>query len=314
MQYRRTLVLVSALAFTTACESFTGPDQPDQLLMEEAFATMLVGFENAFSSFEPGAAGGVSPWIPSISNSRGVAGHGGGRQHAPAVVQRQSGSAQTLMGGGLAGAFHGGAHDRGFLLPSSCTFQAASGRVECPTETRNGLTINRSAAYYAADGTVQQAFDRRSTNAANLRVTVSGTLVRRDSSTTTVQHASDRTISGLAAGSTQRTINSVSAGTESTSGRNRRGQEFTAQRVLADTVSNVVIPVRTDSVPTYPVSGTITRSMRATVTVAGGTPVTRTRREVITYNGSNTATLVITQDDQTRTCTLPLPRGRPVCQ
>ena len=266
MQYARNLVLVTALAVTGACDSATGPDQSDPLVMEDEFASVL-GFE----------------------------------------------SAHHTRGGGSAGAFHAGA-DRGFILPSSCTFQAASGRVECPTETRGGLTLNRSAAYYTADGSLQQAFDRTTTNTANLRVAVSGTHVRRDSSTTTLQHASDRTISGLAAGSTQRTVNGVSAGTESTSGRTRQGQEFTAQRVMADTVTNLVIPVRTDTVRPYPIAGTVTRSMRATTTVAGRTPVTHTRREVITYNGSNTATLVITHNDQTRTCTLPLPRGRPVCQ
>jgi len=35
----------------------------------------------------------------------------------------------------------------------------------------------------------------------------------------------------------------------------------------------------------------------------------------VTYDdGSSTATVVITQDGVTKTCTLPLPRGRLVCQ
>jgi hypothetical protein len=34
------------------------------------------------------------------------------------------------------------------------------------------------------------------------------------------------------------------------------------------------------------------------------------RREVVTYDGSTTATVVITQDGETQTCALPLSRGR----
>ena len=47
-------------------------------------------------------------------------------------------------------------------------------------------------------------------------------------------------------------------------------------------------------------------------TVAGAT-TTKDRREVITYDGSATAKIVITQDGTTKTCSLPLPRGMPTC-
>jgi hypothetical protein len=33
----------------------------------------------------------------------------------------------------------------------------------------------------------------------------------------------------------------------------------------------------------------------------------------VTYDGSDTATIVITRNGDTQTCTLPLPRGRPTC-
>ena len=54
--------------------------------------------------------------------------------------------------------------------------------------------------------------------------------------------------------------------------------------------------------------------MHSSVTIAGGTPTVHDRREVITYNGSATANITITQDGTTKTCTLPLPHGMPVCQ
>ena len=46
----------------------------------------------------------------------------------------------------------------------------------------------------------------------------------------------------------------------------------------------------------------------------GRAPQTAARREVISYDGSNAATVTITQDGTTTTCTLPLPRGRLSCQ
>ena len=48
----------------------------------------------------------------------------------------------------------------------------------------------------------------------------------------------------------------------------------------------------------------------ATVTYTGKTPTTSTRREVITDDGSATAKLVITQDATTKDCTIPLPPSR----
>ena len=53
--------------------------------------------------------------------------------------------------------------------------------------------------------------------------------------------------------------------------------------------------------------------MAVTVTYASGTPVSSSRREVVTYDGTATAKISITKDGTTRQCTLALPRGRPIC-
>jgi hypothetical protein len=95
--------------------------------------------------------------------------------------------------------------------------------------------------------------------------------------------------------------------------RARHQGTFTATRVLADTTTNVLIPVQPNAIA-YPTAGTIVRSMKVTLTYEGQTPLTSERREVITFNGSSTATVVITKDGETRNCTLPLPRGRLVCE
>jgi hypothetical protein len=87
-------------------------------------------------------------------------------------------------------------------------------------------------------------------------------------------------------------------------------------RVTGDTIKNVVIPVPASAAsgPSYPIAGIVIRAMSATVTIDGQSPAKSSRREVITYDGTATAKVVITQDGTTQNCTLPLPRGRLTCQ
>lgn len=251
-----------------------------------------------------------------------------------------------FMGGGLAAHFLGDdfatEHHRGRFgeddMSGSCAFSAASGRVECAPVVHHGLTIVRSAAYSDANGNVQQARDTATTNTINTLTTVSGTVVfdgrhghhddgdqaghdgssansgmtSPDADTTTVSLASDRTVSGLASGSTARTVSAKSAGTETTRGSDSTGH-FTIVRVAGDTTSALVIPV-TAAGASYPTSGTIVRAMQATLTYDGRTPTSTQRREVITFDGTAVAKMVVTQDGTTKNCTIPLPHGRPTCQ
>jgi len=129
---------------------------------------------------------------------------------------------------------------------------------------------------------------------------------------TAVQNASHRTVSGLAAASTQRTANGASAGQETTTGVSSRGS-FTVVRVTGDTTTGLVIPVSTTG-PSYPTAGTVVRSMKATLQYEGHAAIEASRREVVTYDGSAVATVVITENGATRSCTRALPRGRLVCE
>ena len=198
-----------------------------------------------------------------------------------------------------------------FNHSDNCVFSTTTNRVECPTNTHDGLTINRSFSFLDASGTVQQSFVRGTTNTVNVKKSVSGTITHHETVTSTVNGSSDLTVAGLATGSTQRTVNGTSAGTEATTGT-RDGAAFTAQRSAGDTVTALVIPIQPEH-PTFPTAGTIVRSMTATVTVGGGTPSTSSRREVITFDGSATAKVVITHDGVTKNCTKPLPHGRLTC-
>ena len=295
---RLTVAAVALVAF--ACLDTTSPSS-SLLAISDALVTLPAGFTSTNNTFAPdnNTSGAFLP--PQRGHEMGMGGHG-------------------MMGGGMGPDFLGGiGFGRGFdggpfgfgRLTSDCTFSSSNGRVSCPAVTDpRGLTIVRSASYKKADGTVQSAPDS-TTNTINMQIKVTGTVTRRDSAVSTVNNSSDRTVGGLAVGSTQRTVNGTSRGEESTSGKNADGV-FVANRLVGDTTSGLVIPLESGK-PTYPTAGTVIRSMHSSVTIAGGSPTTHDRREVITYNGSATATITITQDGTSKTCTLPLPHGRPVC-
>ncbi|HVD60135.1 MAG TPA: hypothetical protein VNC11_04625 [Gemmatimonadaceae bacterium] len=293
---QRTAVAGLALA-AIACLESTSPSN-SLLAISDALVTLPAGFSSTDNTF-PSGDGNEGAFMPPRRGHDGMGGRG-------------------MMGGGMGPGFVGGiGFGRGFDhgpfglggLSSDCALNSATGRVTCPAATNHGLTVNRSYSFKKADGTVQSAPDS-TTNTINEQVSATGTVTRRDSAVSNVSNSSDRTVTGLAFGSTQRTVNGTSRGQESTTGTNSDGA-FTATRLVGDTTSGLVIPV-VEGKPTYPTAGTVTRSMHATFTV-GGTTTTHDRREVITYNGSATATITITQDGTTKSCTLPLPHGRPDC-
>lgn len=309
------------LALSAACSDSTAPSASSSRIAN-ALTLALSGNDQSQTSF--------------VGAPSAVSGRGWSTDDAPH-------DGAGFMGGGLGAHFlgddFGPEHRHGEFgedgLHGTCAFSAASGRVECQPVVHNGLTIVRSASYTDASGNVQQARDTATTNTINTLTTVSGTVLfdgRRGhhddgdhhmssddgtmppnaADTTTVSLTSDRTVSGLASGSTARTVNAKSAGTEKTTGRDSSGH-FTIVRVAGDTTSGLLIPVSATG-PSYPTAGTIVRSMQATLTYDGKSPVSTQRREVITFDGSAVAKMVVTHDGTTKTCTIPLPHGRPTCQ
>jgi hypothetical protein len=293
------LLAVATVLGAAACSE--GPTATNALDFASAFNSVPAGMESVSSSFAGDGMTGMAWGGP----SRG--GPGG-----PGMA--------GLMGGGLADGFGRGGPGRGPMdgpfggvrIDASCT--VASPNITC-TNTRDGLTIKTIYNLNTASGAVQTALDTITTDKVRTQTTVTGTTTRgRDNSsvTATVNNSSDRTVTGLAKGSTLRTVNGWSKGSEQSSGTNRDGKKFTATRTAGDTTTGLKIPVSTTA-ETYPTAGTVVRSMKSTTTVEGSAAVTKTRREVITYDGSATAKLVITEDGTTKNCTIALPRGRPSC-
>ncbi|MDB4882136.1 MAG: hypothetical protein JWL95_902 [Gemmatimonadetes bacterium] len=298
----RTLLLGGAVLFGAACaERISG--SADQLSpLDAAFTTMPLGFEATASSFAGGGDGVPTAFLPSA-----VRGEKRGRNGLP--------GGHDFMGGGLGpdfmgGPLGGGRPFDGGGLPSSCVFSAATGVVTCPPEARDGLTVTRTATFKDASGKAQAARDS-TTNSVTSHVQVTGTVTRRNGEATTVDHVSDQSVSGLAKGSTQRTVNGTSAGKESSSGSDSVGA-FAVVRIVGDTTSGLIVPIAADR-SSYPTAGSVVRSMRVTLTYTGQAAQTSSRRELITYDGTATAKLTIVTNGVTKSCTIALPRGRPIC-
>ena len=300
-------IAIAAGAIAACSDSSSAPPSDLAITMASAYSIMPAGFSNLNSSFASDSTAG--PFQPGFG--RGGPGHGG---HGFEGLGRGPGFGLGLIGGGLFGPFIGDGPGGLFRRDSTaCTY--ANGVVTCgPRTTRDGLTITTTAKYTTAAGVAQSKPDS-TTNTAVTTVKVTGTATRRDSSKSVVYESSSQTITGLAKGSTQRTVNGASAGSETTTGTSSQGA-FTAKRVTGDTIKNVVIPVPASATsgPSYPTAGTVIRAMSATVTISGQSPTNSSRREVITYDGTATAKVVITHDGTTQNCTLPLPRGRLTCQ
>jgi hypothetical protein len=308
---RRPLLTVAAITTSLvlgACDLglTDAPDTAAETILADAFTAVPVGFsatENTFASAEN------EDWRPMRRRHPGRGGPFGGA------------FGTGPMGGGLGADFQDGVafragHARGpfggNVSPGSCPFDASAGKAVCaPVTDRRGLTVERWVIWKDIDGTVQASPDS-TTFSRQTHAEVSGTVPAREGATRTVRHVSDRLITGLQQGSAQRTVEGTSAGTETVSGTVAEGA-FTAERVVADTTRGVVIPVRADG-RSYPIAGTVIRRMRATVTIAGSTSESAEWREQLTYDGSATATLVITRNGESKTCSVPLPMGRPVCE
>ncbi len=329
----------TAVLVATGCQESTASSASalSSAALAAALSTVPVGYGDLSSSYVGIASSSASSaglWVA------------GGREASFNRGDLMGGGLQDAFAGGIAFTSRGGNHGP-FAGGLSCTtgrFDAATGRVVCAEETHNGVVISRSARYTTTSGTVQQAFDSLTTNAVNVQTRVAGAIVFNraadsastgdkgkdhwgrgrgpggrllgDTSTvlmasTTIASSSDRTVVGLAAGSTQRTVNGTSAGQESTTGTSSRGS-FTATRAVGDTTTGVIVPVVTGT-QSYPTAGTVIRSITASLTYAGETPVTLNRREVITYDGSATARIVITLNGVTQSCTRALPRGALSC-
>jgi hypothetical protein len=339
------LIALAAVLSTAACSDLLNTSE-NTIALSPAFQTIPMGFSANSNSFDALGDAGL-PFMPESMVEIGFHGDNRGPGSGDDDDRRgddkedrdrhdgfgRGGIRGILMGGGLGPDFIGAiafgkGRGRGpfgvFNLPDGCTFSDASGRVTCPPRERHGLIVNVSFAFKDEAGNAQPKFDTVTTDLVNVQVDVNGTKTREhddddddlddddDRVTSTLSHKSDRTVEGLAKGSTERVINGTAEAHENTEGT-REGISFSAEREAFDTTSNLVIPIR-DGHPTLPSAGTVIRSMKVTIAKEGKEPRTKFRREKITFDGTNVIKIEITQDDVTKNCTLTVPEKKISCE
>ncbi|MFI5228080.1 MAG: hypothetical protein ACHQWU_03360 [Gemmatimonadales bacterium] len=301
------ICLLSVGAGLAACSGDSTSAPSNGLVVDmTAFAAAPAGFDQLSTSFNGSPT--ASSFLPTFDRGD----QGENQRHSFGPLGKGPGFGIGLMGGGLGKSFLG--EGIGFFLAhdsDNCAFDSATGIKTCTVTKRNGLTITRTLEFAAAGGAPQPQVDA-TTDAVTTTTAVTGTVTRRDSSTSTIDAASTATVSGLSSASTVRTVNGKAQGTETTNGGSFMGIAFSATRTAGDTITDLTF--NKTGGPNFPTGGTVVRSMTVNVTLQGSTPATSTRREVVTYDGSSTAKVVITHDAATQNCTLPLPFGRLTCQ
>lgn len=302
------LAATATLLGAAAC-SLDNSNAPNAFLSDLAFSTAPAGFDLVSSSYAPSDSSGM-PWGGPHGGGPGMRAFMGG---GPGMG--------AFMGGGLGDAFSGGtAPGRGphggpfgIRIDASCVFSAVTGDLTCGPTVKNSLTVMATYTIKNAAGITQSAIDSLTTNSVRVRTIVTGTATRsrEGSVNATVNNSGDRTVTGLAPNSPQRTVSGTSQGTETATGTNRDGKAFSSVRTASDTTTNLVISVSATT-PTHPTAGTVIRRMKVIMTI-DGTSSTKERREMLTYDGTTTAKLQITEGGTTKSCTVALPRGRPSC-
>ncbi len=188
-------------------------------------------------------------------------------------------------------AMAGFAPGQGDFRPANCPFDDPTGRLICPTITHGDVTITRSYMFRDAGNAVQPAYDALTTATANIQSSIEGsrTLPRWEA---TIEHERNMDATGLAGTETQRIWNGDGSSHVTRSRHTDNGPARSYDLECTVEVDDVVVPVP-NGADAWPLSGTITRE--CTVTFVGGPRAGQTidRTAVVTFNGTQTATLTV---------------------
>jgi len=154
-----------------------------------------------------------------------------------------------------------------------------------------GAERSCTVTYFDAAGNEQAAYDEVTTASIRLVTEMNGEF-EREGWSATVSRSRQMTISGLEGAETSRTVNG--SGSQAITRSNHSDEDGTRTYEMFGTssIDNVVHGVPLEGNP-YPLSGSITRDM--TVMIIGGEDngETRSRLAVITFNGTQFATVTV---------------------
>jgi len=159
------------------------------------------------------------------------------------------------------------------------------------------LAGTRVKTFFDAAGVEQDSYDELTTASVHHETEVSGE-VARDNWSATIYRLRDMTITGMEGEETHRTRNGTGE-EEITRSRNvdDDGTVRTSEMSGTFTYIDVVVPVP-GSETRYPISGTVTRSMTGSVVNGPNGDETRSAEITITFDGDETATIVVNGEER----------------
>lgn len=183
------------------------------------------------------------------------------------------------------------------IVPSACSYAAASQSFTCPAVVVNGVTINRSYTLLDAQGQPQSAPDKSTTDGVEVLATMSGTMTMGGSSMT-VNGMHQLKLTGLLAD--KRLLDGLD--TAAVAGTMSMGGTSTPFTMRMSTQTKDVALPPSGSTTNYPLSGMVTMQMAMT----GGAVGSASTTAILEFNGTSTATLTIKTSAGVQTCSVDL--------
>lgn len=185
------------------------------------------------------------------------------------------------------------------ISPSGCSYAPSTQRFECGAITVSGLTLTRSYALLAADGTTQSRFDPATTDGVRTQSRATGTITS-PGSVFTIDDRRELVMTGLRApirllnGSAVTRIDGTVTGA---------GTPIPLSNTITTTIANLAIPAGSG----YPSGGTITVDVAEQV---ASFPA-HTTHIVATFNGTSTLAVTVSGGPAIVRCTLDLSGAKP---
>lgn len=152
-------------------------------------------------------------------------------------------------------------------------------------------TRSRVVTFYDEDDVEQNAYNPLTTASMNIVVDISGA-VEREGWSASVERMRDLWVTGLLGTEETRTWNGTGSGAVSHIRHSDENGDRTFEMASSVLIEDVVRAVPRIDNP-WPLSGTITRTVSVTITNGPNGDVSRSRTVVITFNGTQYATMMV---------------------
>ncbi|MEN8376182.1 MAG: hypothetical protein ABFS34_12100 [Gemmatimonadota bacterium] len=156
--------------------------------------------------------------------------------------------------------------------------------------TSTGGSFSRVVSFFDAAGNLQESFDPLTTDVVEVVVDAEREATR-SGWVATFQHHREFSISGLAGEETTRTRNGAGQTEITRSSHSDTGGDRSYEMSSTSLIQDVVVGVPRAEFP-WPLSGTITREIEATITTPDGVR-TRQRTVVVDFNGTQFAEMTV---------------------